>query len=96
VENRRWCAFHARDVLKEMALVRGADGRLNCSEAIRRSVGLSYDQMVALAAKANFRRALEQIGEAIAEMMAATLRRSARWTKLAGERGPNATAGRKP
>jgi hypothetical protein len=51
--------------------------------------------MVGLAEKANFRRALWQIGEAIAEMMAATLRRSARWTKLAGEREPNSTAGRK-
>lgn len=87
-ENRRWCVFHARDELKAMELVRGATGRPDCSEAIRRSVGLNYDQMLALAEQARFRRALGYIGDVIADMMEATVRRSARLTQLAGDHGP--------
>jgi hypothetical protein len=88
VENRRWCAYHARDELKAMELVPGADGRSDCSEMLRRSVGLSYDQMVALAEKAKFRRALGYIGEVIADLMEATVRRSARLQQLGGDHGP--------
>ena len=87
-ENRRWCAFHVREVLKEMELKPGPNGRPDCNEAFRRSLGLNYDQMVALAEKAKFRQALTQIGEAIADMMEASVRRPARLTKLAREPGP--------
>lgn len=87
-ENRRWCAQHARDELKAMELVRGADGRPDCNAEIRRSVGLSYDQMVALAEKAHFRRALGYIGDVIADMMEATVRASPRLAQLGGDHGP--------
>lgn len=82
VENRRWVAHHARDVLAELALTPGADGRPECSAAIRASTGLTYAQMGTLAEQAGFRRALHQIAEAIAEMWEATLRVSNRLAAL--------------
>lgn len=87
-ENRRWCRVHAQDVLHEMELMRGPDGRLDCQPALRRSVGLSYDQMLSLAEKAKFRRALGYIGDVVADLMEATVRRSSRLTKLGGDHGP--------
>lgn len=87
-ENRRWCRVHAQDVLKEMELIRGSDGRPDCNAELRGSVGLSYDQMVALAEKAHFRRALGYIGDVIADTLEATVRRSPRLAKLAGDHGP--------
>lgn len=87
-ENRRWCGFHANDVLREMELVRGVDGRPECSEAIRRSTGLTYAQMAALAEQAHFRRALGYIGDVAADMMEATVRASPRLAKLGGDHGP--------
>lgn len=82
VENRRWCKHHAEDVLKDMQLVRTADGRLDCNESIRRQVGLNYAQMLDLADKAHFRHALWQMGEAIAAMLESVVRRSARLAGL--------------
>ncbi len=87
-ENRRWCAFHARDVLQEMELVPAGDGRLECNAEIRRSVGLPYREMVVLADRANFRRALGYIGDVIADVMEATVRRAPRLEKLVGDHGP--------
>ncbi len=87
-ENRRWCGQHARDELQAMELVTGADGRPDCNVETRRSVGLSYDQMVALAEKAHFRRALGYIGDSVADMMEATVRRSPRLAQFAGDHGP--------
>ncbi|MEW6304914.1 MAG: hypothetical protein AB1705_15680 [Verrucomicrobiota bacterium] len=85
-ENRRWCLQHAEDVLKEMQLVPSANG-LDCNESIRKATGLSYPTMVDLARKAGFRRALSQMGNAVADIFAATLRRSSHAQKL-----PAATA----
>lgn len=87
-ENRRWCAFHARDELKSLELTPGAGGRPDCSAELRRRVGLGYDQMVALAEQAHFRRALGYIGDVIADMMEATVRRSPRLQRLGGDHGP--------
>lgn len=87
-ENRRWCPVHAREVLKDMELVRGTDGRPDCNAELRRSVGLSYDQMVALAEKAHYRRALGYIGDVIADLMEATVRHSSNLAKLGGNHGP--------
>ncbi|HEY6170358.1 MAG TPA: hypothetical protein VI454_20165 [Verrucomicrobiae bacterium] len=81
-ENRRWVRFHSQDVLENMQLVRGTDGRLDCNDSIRKAVGLNYAQMLALADKANFRHALWQMGEAIAQMFEATVQRSPRLGKL--------------
>ena len=85
-ENRRWCKRHAEDVLQDLQLIRAADGRLDCSESIRKAVGLNYAAMLVLADKANFRHALWQMGEAVAQMFEATVHRSPRLAKLpAGE-----------
>lgn len=87
-ENRRWCRSHAEDVLRELALVPGPAGVPDCSEKLRATTGLTYRQMLELAAKAGFRHALRQIGEAVADMMESTLKRSPRLAGLAGELGP--------
>lgn len=81
-ENRRWCRFHAEDVVKDMQLVRTGDGQWDCQESIRQGVGLHYGQMVELAEQANFRHALWQMGEAIARMFSDTVQRSPRLAKL--------------
>lgn len=87
-ENRRWCRFHAEDVVKDMQLVRNAEGRWDCNERIRQGVGLHYDQMVELAEKAAFRHALWQMGEAVARMFADTVQRSPQLARLpTGETG---------
>jgi hypothetical protein len=87
-ENRRWCAVHAQDVVRDLQLVKGADGRWDCSEAIRKGVGLNYAQMLEAADKANFRHALWQIGEAVAKMFEAAVQRSPRVAKLPTTGGP--------
>jgi hypothetical protein len=86
-EDRRWCRNHADDVVRECALQSGADGTLDCSESVRRTVGMDYAQMCRLAEQANFRRALWQMGEAIADMMEATLQRSSHLARLPGSLG---------
>jgi hypothetical protein len=87
-ENRRWCGVHAQDVLADMQLVRTATGALDCNAEIRRSVGLSYEQMVELAEKAKLRRALGYIGDSIADMMEATVRLAPRLAIMGGDQGP--------
>lgn len=86
-ENRRWCAQHARDEMKSLELVAARDGP-ECSEELRRRVGLTYAQMVTLAEQAHFRRALGYIGEVIADLMEATVRASPRLAQLKAGDGP--------
>ncbi|MFA6564178.1 MAG: hypothetical protein WCV00_19905 [Verrucomicrobiia bacterium] len=69
-ENRRYVRVHARHVLADMKLSRTPQG-WDCNETIRKTVGLNYAGMVELARKANFRHALWQMGEAVANMFAA-------------------------
>lgn len=77
-ENRRWCSFHAQDVLRDMQLLPTADGKLDCNDAIRRLTGLNYAQMIELAQQAKLRRACWQMGEAIADIFSAVTARSPR------------------
>jgi hypothetical protein len=81
-ENRRWVHFHSQDVLEDLRLVPVANGRLECNESIRKSVGLNYAQMLDLADKARFRAALDKMGNAVADMFEATMRRSPRLAEL--------------
>ncbi len=67
-ENRRYLRTHARHVLDTLKLVKTGAGLQCSSELSRRAGGLSYRQMVEVAEKANFRHALWQIGEAIADL----------------------------
>jgi hypothetical protein len=78
VENRRWCRFHAQDVLRDMHLLPKADGTLDCNDTIRQLTGLNYAQMVELAQQAKLRRACWQMGEAVADMFSAVVARSPR------------------
>jgi len=77
-ENRRWCRFHSQDVLRDMQLLANTDGTLECNDVFRQLTGLTYSQMVELAQQAKLRRACWQMGEAVADMFAATVARSPR------------------
>lgn len=88
-ENRRWCRRHADDVLSDMQLVVGTDGTLDCNEALRLRTGFSYPQMVALAERAHLRRACLQMGEAVAEMFVAVLRRTSCLATFPVDDGPS-------
>jgi hypothetical protein len=68
-ENRRYLKLLIPGWLQELELERTERG-LDCSKAIRAVTGLHYAEMVALAGKADFRHALWQIGETVAETMA--------------------------
>jgi hypothetical protein len=88
-ENRRWCRFHAQDVLRDMQLLPKADGTLDCNDTIRQQTGLSYAQMIELAQQAKLRRACWQMGEAIADMFTAVAARSPR---LSAERSDESSS----
>jgi hypothetical protein len=49
---------------------------LDCNEALRKTVGLSYPKMVELAPKADCRHTLWQIRDAVADMFASVVRRA--------------------
>lgn len=89
IENRRWVGIHAKHVLADMKLVPGKDGQPDCNEAIRKGVGLNYAQMVKLTEQANFRHALWQMGEAVADLFAATVQRSPSLAALPTGDGPS-------
>jgi hypothetical protein len=69
-ENRRYLRIYKDYVLKEMQLHR-TGGDWHCTAELSRTTGgLSYAQMVQAAEKAEFRQALWQIGEFIANLLA--------------------------
>jgi hypothetical protein len=66
--NRRYQRIRNGRILKQLALRKTAAG-LQCDPALsKRAKGMKYPDMVALAEKANFRHALWQVGEAIADI----------------------------
>jgi len=68
-KNREYEAKRTSGILKDMALSKGPDGTLNCSpELSARTGGLSYQEMIEAADKANFRHVLWEMGEAIADL----------------------------
>lgn len=88
-ENRRWCRFHAQDVLRDMQLLEAANGKFECHDAFRQLTGLNYAQMIELAQQARLRRACWQMGEAIADMFAAVVQRSPRLSAESSHDGPS-------
>ena len=86
-ENRRYVHQHARDVLASMELHDTPSGP-ECTDAQRETSGLRYAEMLEAAAAANFRHALWQMGEQIAEMFAAVAHRSPPLAALAADEGP--------
>lgn len=81
-ENRRYLRVLNPQWLAELELRQTPNG-LDCSESLNKQTGgLHYSEMVALAEKANFRHALSQIAEAIADLFAAVIQRQPRLKKL--------------
>lgn len=67
-ENRRYQRIRNARLLEQLAL-RKVSGELQCSEELsRRTGGMSYREMVDTAGQANFRHALWQISQGIAEL----------------------------
>ena len=70
VVNRRYQRIRNSRILKQLELRPTPDG-LQCDPVLsQRAKGLTYPEMVVLADKANFRHALWQIAEAIADLFA--------------------------
>jgi hypothetical protein len=83
-KNRRYLRVLAQRWLAELAL-RPSAGGWECDEGLRAAAGgLPYAQMVALAEQAGFRLALQQIGEAVADLLAAIVRHGS-LHRLAGD-----------
>lgn len=74
-ENRRYQRIRNARILKQLEL-RRENGRLVCDKELsRRTGGLSYQRMVEIADKANFRHALWQMGEAIVRLFEQVIER---------------------
>lgn len=74
-ENRRYQRIRNSRLLKQYALAE-TDSGLQCDKQLsQQAAGLSYQEMVELADKANFRHALWQMGEAIARIFEQVIQR---------------------
>lgn len=76
-ENRRWLRFHAEDVLADMRLTNG-----QCNDRIHALVGMTYDEMIKAANKAELRQTLLKIGDEIAAMFEAVAHRCERLARI--------------
>ncbi len=73
-ENRRYQRIRNSRILKQLALKK-TDKGLQCDKILsERAKGLKYPEMLELAEKANFRHALWQMGEAIADIFSEVVR----------------------
>jgi len=73
-ENRRYQRIRNGRILKQLALKK-TDKGLQCDKILsERAKGLKYPEMLELAEKANFRHALWQMGEAIADIFSEVVR----------------------
>jgi hypothetical protein len=88
LENRRFLRRYVPAVLADMELHQTAAGP-DCNETLRQTTGLSYPDMIELSQKADFRHALWQIGEAVAEMFAAVAQCEPRLAAAQADRGPS-------
>ena len=87
-ENRRYLKIYNQAVLKDLELTKTKTG-WECSDALRDATGgLTYDQMVEAADKAQFRHALWQMGEAVANLFAQVVERIPTLRGLAVDDGP--------
>ena len=68
VENRRYQKIRNERLLKKYALVKTKSGWQCDRELTNITGGMNYEEMVKAADKANFRHALWQMGEAIADL----------------------------
>ncbi len=74
-ENRRYLKVHVASVLKDLEL-HHVGAELECSTELQKATGgLTYLQMLAMAEQSNFRYALWQIAEAVADLFRAVFER---------------------
>lgn len=74
-KNRSYQQVRNERLLQQLAL-RTINGRLVCDEELsQRTGGLDYQEMVQMAKDADFRHALWQMGEAVADLMSAVVER---------------------
>jgi hypothetical protein len=74
-ENRRYQRIRNGRLLKQLALTKTKNGWQCDSGLSQRTGGLSYQEMIEAAEKANFRHALWQMGEAIADLFEQVVQR---------------------
>lgn len=87
-ENRRYQQVRNGRLLQQLAL-RQVNGRLVCDEELsQRTGGMQYEEMVSLAKKADFRHALWQMGEAVADLMEKVVERQPLLQELPRDNGP--------
>ncbi len=87
-ENRRFLCRYVPTVLADMELHETPAGP-DCNENLRKTVGLSYPEMVELAQKADFRHTVWQFGEAAADMFTSVAQREPRLPAIPANRGPS-------
>lgn len=87
-ENRRYQKIRNGRLLQQLAL-RQLNGRWVCDEQLsQRTGGLQYEEMVSLAKKADFRHALWQMGEAVADLMEKVVQRQPLLQEMPRDNGP--------
>jgi hypothetical protein len=87
-ENRRYQAIRNGRLIKQLALRKTRSG-LQCDEELsRRTGGLSYAEMVEAAEKADFRHALWQMGEAVADLFEQVVERQPLLQEMPRTHGP--------
>lgn len=68
-KNREYEAKRTSGIIRDLALTKDKNGILNCSNKLSdQTGGLSYQEMIEAADKADFRHTLWEIGEAIADL----------------------------
>ncbi|MCB1063456.1 MAG: hypothetical protein KDN20_11120 [Verrucomicrobiae bacterium] len=89
-ENRRYQRKRNLRLIEELTLRKGPNGEASCdAELSRITGGLSYLEMREAAEKANFRHALWQMGELIADGFEKVINRQERLQELPTDDGPN-------
>ncbi|MCB1229105.1 MAG: hypothetical protein KDN19_02500 [Verrucomicrobiae bacterium] len=88
-ENRRHQSARNPRLIRQYSLDRGASGQLTCDPELSRTAGgLTYPEMREAAEKADFRQALWQIGEIIADSFEKVIHRQERLQELPINPGP--------
>ncbi len=88
-ENHRYQKVRNARLIRELSLTKGPDGRQVCDAALSAaSGGLTYPEMVAAAEAAQFRHALWQMGELIADVFEKMVSQQASLQELPTGEGP--------
>lgn len=89
-ENRRYQRIRNPRLISELSLKKSPNGELNCDPKLSEQAGgLNYTEMLAAADRANYRHALWQIGEIIADAFEKIISRQERLQDLPDDDGPD-------